>query len=201
MFLFNKIKEILIGCELSIRYSLSKNGKQISSAMINNNNCVGDIIEQIVGDMYGHMLEKGKPNQSPDYYMKDPRTFMASQTVHEVEIKAFTNNPNFDIGNFDTYIRELSKENGIKKKIFKTIYLIVEYEMVTNTLFNIKNVYAKNVWQLPGYGGKYPLSVQVKQNRPHNIRPGTVKGWEDPLKTPSLFIHRLYTCNKIWTMT
>ena len=199
MFLFNKIRNVLIGSELVVSYSLRKNDVEIISNQTDNSNSVGDVIEQVVGDLFGGMLRKGPPNQSPDYYTKISLTFIENQTVNEVEVKVFENNPNFDIGNFDAYMRKISTESGLHKKIFKTIYLIIEYESVTACSFRIKDVWAKNVWELPNYGGKYPLSLQVKQNRPYNIRPGTNKNWNDENKTPGMFIDSLNECKKIWS--
>jgi hypothetical protein len=199
MFLFNKIREKLVGCVLTISYSISKDGNEVISNSIDNSNSVGDIIEQVVGDLFGHMLEKGPPNKSPDYYTKNSLTFIESQTVNQVEVKTFENSPNFDIGNFDAYVREISTESGLKRKLFETIYLIIEYESVTKHLFRIKNVWAKNVWQLPNYEGKYPLTLQVKQNRPHNIRPGCTNSWDDGNKTPSIFIDGLNMCIEKWS--
>lgn len=199
MFLFNKIRNALIGCELTISYSLSKDCVEIASNRINNSNSVGEIIEQVVGDLFEDTLIKGPPNQSPDYYTKNSLTFIENQTVNEVEVKVFEKNPNFDIGNFDAYMREISTESGLHKKIFKTIYLIIEYESLTARSFRIKDVWVKNVWELPNYDGKYPLSLQVKQNRPYNIRPGTKKSWNDENKTPGMFIDSLNACKKIWS--
>lgn len=199
MFLFNKIRNALIGCELTISYSLSKDGVEIASNRIDNSNSVGEIVEQVVGDLFEDMLRKGPPNQTPDYYTKNSLTFIENQTVNEVEVKVFENNPNFDIGNFDAYVRKISTESCLHKKIFKTIYLIIEYESVTARSFRIKDVWAKNVWELPNYDGKYPLSLQVKQNRPYNIRPGTKKTWNDENKTPGMFIDSLNECKKIWS--
>lgn len=199
MFLFNKIRNALIGCELTISYSLSKDGVEIASNRIDNSNSVGEIVEQVVGDLFEDMLRKGPPNQSPDYYTKNSLTFIENQTVNEVEVKVFENNPSFDIGNFDAYVRKISTESCLHKMIFKTIYLIIEYESVTARSFHIKDVWAKNVWELPNYDGKYPLSLQVKQNRPYNIRPGTKKTWNDENKTPGMFIDSLNECKKIWS--
>ena len=198
MFLFNKIRNTLIECELAVSYSLSKDGSEIVSNRIDNSNSVGDVIEQVVGDLCGDMLTKGPSNQSPDFYCKNPLTFIENQTVNEVEVKVFENNPNFDIGNFDAYRRIISTESGLHKKIFKTMYLIIEYESVNTCSFRIKDVWVKNVWELPNYDGKYPLSLQVKQNRPYNIRPGSKKGWNDENKTPDMFIDRLNKCKKRW---
>ena len=198
MFLFNKIQNTLIGCELTVSYSLSKDDAEIVSNRIDNSNSVGDVIEQVVGDLCGDMLTKGPPNQSPDFYCKNPMTFIQNQTVNDVEIKVFENNPSFDIGNFDAYSRIISTKSGLHKKIFKTMYLIIEYKSVTMRSFRIKDVWAKNVWELPNYDGKYPLSLQVKQNRPYNIRPGTKKSWNDGKKTPKMFIDSLIECQNRW---
>lgn len=199
MFLSNKIRNDLIGSELMVSYSLRKNGIEIASNQINNSNSVGNVIEQVIGDLYSDMLIEGPPNQSPDYYIKNPLTFIENQTVNEVEVKVFENNPNFDIGNFDAYTRVVfDTESGLNIKIFKTMYLIIEYESITSHSFHIKDVWVKNVWELPNYDGKYPLSLQVKQNRPYNIRPGTKKSWDDEKKTPQMFIDSLIECRRMW---
>ena len=156
---------------------------------LKNCNVVGDIFEDVFYQIVRENLtdfEQGPKQASPDYY-GDNKQF-------EFELKTFTKQPGFDIGNFTSYISQLCEENGLFRKILNTKYLIFEYMMDTNNVVTIKKFYYLNVWNLVSYTGKYPISMQVKKNMWYNIRPDSVKNWNDSTKTFHVFIEQLIQC-------
>jgi hypothetical protein len=50
------------------------------------------------------------------------------------------------------------------------------------------------VYNLVGYSGKMPITMQIKKNMWYNIRPESVKKWYCPTKTPQLFIDKIIEC-------
>jgi hypothetical protein len=102
-------------------------------------------------------------------------------------------NPGFDIGNFTSYVNMLCEDGGVYKKLFKTKYLVFEYKMINEQIKIIKFHYL-NVYNLVGYSGKTPITMQIKKNMWYNIRPEGVKTWYYSTKTPQLFIDKIIEC-------
>ena len=171
-----------------------------------NCNAVGDILEDIFYPIIKDKLddfEKGPKQASPDYY--------AINKTFEFEQKVFMKNPGFDIGNFTSYLNMLCEDGGVYKKLFKTKYLVFEYTIINEKIKIIKFHYL-NVYNLVGYSGKTPITMQIKKNIWYNIRPESVKKWYCSTKTPQLFIDKIIECinncnhiedkiNKISTIT
>jgi hypothetical protein len=155
---------------------------------IYNCNAVGDILEDVFYPMFKEHLndfEEGPKQSSPDYYGKDK--------MFEFEQKAFMKQPGFDIGNFTSYVNMLAEEGGVYKKLFRTKYLVFEYTIVDKKIKIIKFHYL-NVYNLVGYSGKTPITMQIKKNMWYNIRPDSVKKWYLSSKTPQLFIDKIIEC-------
>jgi hypothetical protein len=158
---------------------------------ITNCNAVGDIVEDVFFPIIKSKVndfEEGPKQESPDYY--------GMNKLYEFELKVYVKNPSFDIGNFTSYVNMLCKEGGVYKKIFKTKYLIFEYN-IKNGVFVIMKFHYVNVYKLVGYSGKTPITMQIKKNVWYNIRPDSVKKWYSPTKTPQLFIERIIECINI----
>ncbi len=134
-----------------------------------NCNAVGDILEDVFYPIIKENLddfEKGPKQASPDYY--------GINKHFEFEQKVFMKNPNFDIGNFTSYVNMLCQDGGVYKKLFKTKYLVFEYAIINKKIKIIKFHYL-NVYNLVGYSGKTPITMQIKKNMWYNIRPESVK--------------------------
>ena len=101
--------------------------------------------------------------------------------------------PGFDIGNFTSYVNMLTEDGGVYKKLFKTKYLVFEYSIIDEKIKIIKFHYL-NVYNLVGYSGKTPITMQIKKNVWYNIRPESVKKWYLTYKTPQLFIDKIIEC-------
>ena len=71
--------------------------------------------------------------------------------------------------------------------MFLTKYIVFSYEIQSDG-FVIDNFWALNLWQLFKYDGKYPLSLQCKRDTWYNLRPSASKDWDDPARTPRMFI-------------
>jgi hypothetical protein len=163
-------------------------GKSIT---IYNCNAVGDILEDVFYPLIKNKLgdfEEGPRQASPDYYGLNKQ--------FEFEQKVFMKSPGFDIGNFTSYVTMLCKDDGVYKKLFKTKYLVFEY-VIYNEKIKIIKFHYLNVYNLVGYSGKTPITMQIKRNVWYNIRPECVKKWYCTTKTPKLFIDRMIECIKI----
>ena len=158
------------------------------SIPISNSNLVGDLLEDVFLPSYREVcpdIERGPPQQFPDFYV-DKKKFHFEQ-------KAFNKTPGFDLANFDSFVDQISKPGGLNERLFKTKYLIYEYA-VHEGVFVVKHFWMLNLWNMPSYDNKYPISIQVKRNMWYNIRPGPVSGWDDKSKTPAKFIANLLEC-------
>jgi hypothetical protein len=165
-----------------------------------NCNAVGDLFENMFFKKFKERLpsfKRGPLQASPDYWNND---------IYAYEQKCFMCNPGFDVSNFDSFVNELQQEGGLLKKMFQTKYLVFGYNMVkgegTATKFVITHFYLLNIWNIVGYNGQYPISVQNKKGHWYNIRPSDHKDWLSKEKTPMKFIdhliHAIQKCpNKI----
>lgn len=127
---------------------------------------------------------KGPKQSSPDFY---------GDSKFEFELKTFTKSPGFDISNFNCYIDQLCKPNGLFRKLINTKYLIFEYIEKDDHIL-IKKFHNLNVWNIVSYKGKYPISMQIKKGIWYNIRPDTNKNWYDKSKTPEIFVEHIIKC-------
>ena len=103
--------------------------------------------------------------------------------------------PGFDIGNFISYVNQLCEPDGVYKKVFNTKYLIFEYTVQeAEKTVEISQFHYLSVYQLVGYSGIHPMTMQLKKKVWYNIRPDSAKKWYAPEKTPALFIAQLVKC-------
>lgn len=155
---------------------------------ISNCNAVGDILEDIFYPSIKEKIqdfEEGPKQASPDFY--------GMNRQYEFEQKVFTKQPSFDIGNFTSYVNTLCEDGGVEKKLFRTKYLVYEYAIVHNSIRIIK-FHHLNVYNMVGYSGKTPITMQIKRNVWYNIRPCGSKQWYSEDKTPRLFIDSIIEC-------
>lgn len=148
------------------------------------NNAVGSILEQVVLVLLQRHLPAfvGGPRQrSPDYY---------NRGIYEYELKCFQNNPSFDLANYDAYVAQLCQDNGIRRKLFDTTYLVFQYECAGSRI-QIRQFWMLQIWDLVSYHGRYPLSIQNKRGIWYNLRPSSVKGWADSGKNAHRFLYHL----------
>lgn len=174
-----------IGEEIYMTADLKRKKKTI---VIKNPNVVGESLDSILFPFFKETcpdFEKGPKQESPDFF--------AEKKEFQFELKAFCGSPGFDISNFTSFIHQISNPGGLVKKLFKTKYLVYEYG-IDGDAFVIKNFWMLNIWNLPAYNNKYPISMQVKKKMYYNIRPGTKVSWTDSNKTPNMFLDNLIKC-------
>ena len=129
-------------------------------------------------DSIGHMLQdwiEAWAEQNNIYIRANPSTqefpdFYLSESDEEnlLEIKSFDFNasPNFDIANFDTYVRSLLDS----PKKLDAYYLVFGYSL-DNGEIKIEGLWLKRIWELATTSGSWDLKLQVKQGTIYNIRP------------------------------
>lgn len=169
-------------CKINFMDNLEKEIK------IDDLNIVGVCIQDLFIDFLQEKLksvEKGPKQSPPDFWNRNKE--------YSWEIKAFYQTPSFDISNVSSYISQLSAEDGVKNKLYKTKYIIFKYNYENNKV-KILDYKICRVWQLLSYNGKYPLSLQSKRGTWYNLRPGTYESFNDINKTPKIFIEGIYSC-------
>jgi hypothetical protein len=162
------------------------------SVPVDNINIVGDLLEDV---FFPHLkknipdpdFKRGPPNAYPDFH---------GGAMFGIEQKVFTGKPGFDVSNFQSYVNQLAAADGVMKKLFRTVYTVYEYEAIAGGV-TIKQFHLLNVWNLVGYGGKNPMSVQDKNGMWYNIRPCAASGWDDKEKTPQRFIEAIVDCIRV----
>ncbi len=129
-------------------------------------------------DSIGHMLQdwievwalqnniyiRPNPNtqEFPDFYLSE------SNEDNLLEIKSFDYkaSPNFDIANFDTYVRSLL----VNPKKLDAHYLVFGYSLDSGKI-KIEGLWLKRIWELSTNSSSWDLKLQVKQDTIYNIRP------------------------------
>ncbi|MDC0230383.1 NgoBV family restriction endonuclease [Aureispira] len=179
--------KLFIGHKISFHYNFTFDDEV---TQITNCNAIGDLTEDVFFPRYKKIIptfEKGPKQASPDFW-SDNKEF-------EYEQKVYQNNPCFDIGNFNSIINQLAEKDGVHRKLFKTRYLVFKYAIENNSIV-IKNFNMLRIWNIVGYDKKYPITLQNKRGMWYNIRPSSAKDWNDPNKTPKLFITNIIKCIK-----
>lgn len=178
----NELCQRLIGATVELNFSIRLVDGNDISGILENCNIVGDSLENIVYPFikkHINTFEEGPKQSSPDFWNRDKE--------FEYEMKAFQGSPGFDIGNFESYINQLSLQGGVNKKLYKTKYMIFKYSLKDGKV-KIDDFSMKNVWELVGYGGKYPITIQNKRGMWYNIRPGSYKNIKSLKHVPETFI-------------
>lgn len=143
-------------------------------------NCVQEWIPQWLEDNGLELESNQHTQQFPDF------TALLGGKRYDMEVKCWncTNPPGFDLANFDGFYRSIYTD----PKKLNAKYLIFGYKPTTHG-FRIENIYLKNIWELTKPASKYPIGLQVKQNRPYAIRPfGFHKRPEDSFKNRKEFV-------------
>lgn len=163
----------------TIRLTATFMGREIQ---VDNANAAGDILEDVFFSVLKDLgdFEEGPKQASPDFY--------GGGREFQFEQKVYRGSAGFDIGNFESFVDQLSEDGGVFKKLFRTKYLVYNYETIPGGAIKIKKFSLLDVWKLPNYHGKRPLSMQNKRGMWYNIRPGTPSSWKDPSNTPAKFI-------------
>jgi type II restriction enzyme len=120
-------------------------------------------IREYLRDRHGVKLFPNPHTQEfPDFFMEEGGVGM-------LELKCFdsTKNPNFDLANFDKYLRSLLSPGNDD---ISADFLVLGYAADRGRI-SIREVYLKKIWQMTGPSPTNVLNLQVKQGKPVNIRP------------------------------
>lgn len=149
------------GATGSIKFNL--NDYQIT---VEQNNVVGNILEEWLDKW---MTEQNithihnEKQSSPDFWL-NPKNLEEDW----LEVKSFTGSPNFDVAAFRSFI------NLVIEKPWKlhSKFLLIKYKSEKG-IVTIEKFWLKNLWEICGTSGVWPLKVQYKNKVIVNIRPST----------------------------
>jgi hypothetical protein len=174
--------EKLIGAEIKINSNIKLNDKSTWCFKLSNKNIVGDSLEEIIYPYlkkYFINFKKGPAQNPPDFY----------NGKFEYEMKCYTRKPCFDLGSFNGFIKQLTAEGGVARKLYKTKYLIFEYHHEEDIIV-INNFFMANLYEILNYNGKYPISIQVCDKIWKSVRPCSMKHRHRHEKSSHIFIER-----------
>lgn len=188
------ICEEWIGAETTFLSRTTLRNGRILEQEIDNCNIVGNCMQD---NIYPYIVEriptfkKGPPGQKPDF------TNLVSEDIsYNYEMKCFNkkNGAGFDIGSITGFLEDISKSNGVQKKL-DVKYLIFEYEINKKTAgFIVTRFWMLSVYDICcGYGGEKPINIGGQKGV--NIRPATKKQWTDEKtrekRNPTNFLDRI----------
>jgi NgoBV restriction endonuclease len=135
---------------------------------LNSKSALGDIIQDWVyywSKKQGIYIRQNLSSQEfPDFFLSETN----ENNFLEIKTFDFSASANFDVANFDAYIRSLT----IKPHKIYADYLIFGYTL-ENGLLTIKKIWLKKIWEITCPSEKQPIKGQVKQNKFINIRPAS----------------------------
>lgn len=137
---------------------------------VNDKSAVGSLLQEWLGAWMteNNIYHRTNPNtqEFPDYYLD------SSNNNNLLEVKTFdySKTPNFDVANFDAYVRSVMT----KSYRFDADYLILGYTL-NNYALKIENIWLKKIWEITCPSERYALKSQVKQGKVVNIRPYNFK--------------------------
>jgi len=129
---------------------------------------VGNIIQEwLQGWLDQHKIEyaPSENTQMPPDFFLDPE----DKTSNLLEVKAFNRekSPGFDIADFRMYEEEIIE----KPYMLHVDYLIFGYNMSSDGIVTIKDLWLKKVWQITCSSADWALKLQVKEKVVNKIRP------------------------------
>ncbi len=159
---FNAIYPDVVGKTGKIIFELNN-----VSVTINTKDSIGHMLQDWVEEWATANNIYVRPNPStqefPDFYLSS-----VSDEDNLLEIKSFDFNasPNFDIANFETYVRSVL----VTPKKLDADYLIFGYSL-NNGVVKIEELWLKKIWELSTSSAQWALKIQQKQGTIYNIRP------------------------------
>jgi type II restriction enzyme len=143
--------------------------------------CLGDISiivkkKDVVGNMMQEWVQGWLEQRGIEYALSNntqmpPDFFLNKEdrTVDLLEVKAFNikSSPAFDIADFRMYVDEIVE----KPYMLDVDYLIFGYVMTDDGVISISDVWLKKVWEITRQMDKWPITLQVKKDVVHKIRP------------------------------
>ena len=132
-----------------------------------------DVVGNIMQEWLQGWMDYNSIEYAPDANSQMPPDFYLNsddKTKNLLEVKAFnrSGSPGFDIADFRMYASEILE----KPYMLDVDYLIFGYDMSSDGVVTIKEVWLKKVWQITRRMENYPINLQVKDGVIHKIRPG-----------------------------
>lgn len=159
-------KNKIIGAKGTIKIELLDTEVKVSDK-----SSIGNLLQEWLGewltvqDVYHR--ESENTQIPPDFYLSKNN----KKDLLEIKTFDYTKSPNFDIANFDAYIRSL-RNNAFR---LDADYLIFGYSLTKGEVI-INDLWLKKVWEITCPSNQYALRLQVKQAKIVNIRPYNFKG-------------------------
>lgn len=164
--LYNLLKEKgIIGAQGSIKLELLD-----TEVNVNDKSAAGNLIQEWLGQwmtLNGVYYRVDANSQIfPDYYLGE------NNQTDLLEVKTFdyVKSPNFDVAQFDAYVRSL-RDQAYK---LDADYLILGYSL-SNGVLKINDIWLKKIWEITCPSEQFAVKTQVKQGKIHNIRPYNFK--------------------------
>jgi type II restriction enzyme len=136
--------------------------------LVRQNSVVGNVIEEWLANWFdanNFSTAHNLGQDAPDFWLGDDPV---EYNTNWLEVKSFTESPNFDIANFRSYISEvIAKPWKLHSK-----YLCIKYSTYDG-IINIDNVWLKSVWQISCPSKKWSVKCQNKRGTIYNLRPST----------------------------
>lgn len=132
-----------------------------------------DVVGNIMQEWLQGWLDANDIEYAPSENTQMPPDFFLNpddKTVNLLEVKAFNRNssPGFDIADFRMYQSEIIE----KPYMLNVEYLIFGYDMSSDGIVTIKDVWLKKVWEITRRMEDWPINLQIKEGHVHKIRPG-----------------------------
>lgn len=133
---------------------------------VEQNNIVGNILEEwldkwMTANGIPHLHNAGQT--SPDFWLDPDKC-----DQDWLEVKSFTDNPNFDISAFRSFIKVIIDEPW---KLHSD-YLLLQYTMEDGVV-TVKDCWLKKIWEISCSSKRWPVKTQYRNKVINNIRPAT----------------------------
>ncbi len=155
----------IVGAEGSIKLELLETNVNISDK-----SAAGNLLQEWLGHWMSlngvYNRENVNSQMFPDFYLSDEE----ERDLLEVKTFDYVKSPNFDVAQFDAYVRSL------RTKAFRldADYLIMGYSLDAGVI-KVNDVWLKKIWEITCPSEQFALRTQVKQQKIHNIRPYNFK--------------------------
>jgi hypothetical protein len=137
---------------------------------ISKKSAIGNLLQEWLEVWMSNSGIYHRENQNSQVF---PDFYLGANDEHDLlELKTFdyTKTPNFDIANFDAYVRSLREHSNR----LNADYLIMGYTL-KNGEIKINDIWLKKVWEITCPSEQYKIKTQVKQGKITNIRPYNFK--------------------------
>lgn len=136
---------------------------------INEKSAMWDLIQEW---LWGRMNSQGIQYRTKENSQEFPDFLLDanSDIIGLLEVKTFdySKSPNFDVANFEAYVRSLETH----AYRIDADYLIIGYTL-NDWVINIKDIRLKKIWEICCASERFPLKTQIKQDMIYNIRPAS----------------------------